>query len=48
MSSDKVHIMVDIETFDVIPSATILSIGACTMPGAQLTFYRELKNLCAS
>lgn len=45
MSQGKVHIMVDIETFDVKPTATILSLGACTVPGAQLTFYRECSHV---
>lgn len=43
MSVDKVHVMVDIETLDVIPSAQILSIGATTLdPDYPTTFYTEL------
>jgi exodeoxyribonuclease VIII len=42
MSSDKVHIMVDIETLDTNLSAVILSIGAVTMHREdQQTFYGE-------
>jgi DNA polymerase III epsilon subunit-like protein len=41
MSQAKIHIMVDIETLDVTPSAVILSIGAVTMPqdGAEQENY---------
>lgn len=39
--SPKVHIMVDIETLDVCPTAVILSIGACTLDEID-TFYQEL------
>ena len=45
-SQDPVHIMVDIETLDTIPSAVILSIGACVIckrPGNELTSYMELE-----
>lgn len=31
-STDPVHFMVDLETLDTIPSAVILSIGACVIP----------------
>lgn len=42
MSSDKVHVMVDIETLDTTPSAVILSLGAVTMHREdQQTFYGE-------
>lgn len=44
MSQDKVHIMVDIETEDVEPSAVILSIGACNIRETTTSkcFYSEL------
>lgn len=43
MSVDKVHVMVDIETLDVVPSAVILSIGATTLdPDYPIAFYSEL------
>jgi hypothetical protein len=42
MSSNKVHVMVDIECYDVVPTAVILSLGAVTMHRAdQQTFYAE-------
>ena len=42
MSQNKVHVMVDIETYDVIPSAVILSLGACTIrDSAAGCFYTE-------
>ncbi len=41
-SQDKVHVMIDIETLDVAPTAVILSIGACTIEeGPENTFYGE-------
>lgn len=45
MSQDKIHVMVDIETLGVIPSAVILSIGAITIvnsPVPEWNFYQEL------
>ena len=43
MSVDKVYVMVDIETLDVVPSAVILSIGACVIQDiVDTTFYVEL------
>lgn len=44
MSVDKVHVMVDIETLDVIPSAVILSMGAAVITDSltPMTFYIEL------
>lgn len=42
MSQDKVHIMVDLETYDVNPSAVILSIGACVIDAPEKRFYLEL------
>ena len=42
MSSDKVHVMVDIETYDTERTAMIASIGAITMHRAdQAMFYGE-------
>jgi len=41
MSSDKVHVMVDIETWDTKPSAVILSLGACVVTNTDVTFYKE-------
>ena len=42
MSSDKVHVMVDIETYDIERTAKIASIGAVTMRREeQQTFYGE-------
>jgi len=44
MSSDKINVMVDIETLDTERTAVILSIGACTMAPFTdtLTFYEEI------
>lgn len=44
MSQDKVHLMVDIESEDVEPSAVILSIGGCTIREIDTSkyFYSEL------
>lgn len=44
MSSSKINVMVDIETLDVLSSAVILSIGACTIEPftTALTFYEEI------
>lgn len=39
---NNVHVMVDIETYDVKPSAIILSIGACVITDIAMTFYKEL------
>lgn len=39
---NKVHVMVDIETFDTKSSALILSIGAVVITEPHMTFYREL------
>lgn len=44
MSQDKVHVMIDIETLDVIPSAVILSIGATVITDRfdeENFFYKE-------
>jgi len=40
--SNKIHIMVDIETYDTKPTAVILSIGACVITGVLQSYYREL------
>lgn len=44
MSSEKVNVMVDIETLDVKSTAVILSIGACTIElfTEAITFYEEI------
>ena len=42
MQTDKIHVMVDLETYDTKPTAVILSIGAVVITAPQLTFYREL------
>lgn len=44
MSSEKVNVMVDIETLDVKSTAVILSIGACTIEQftKAITFYEEI------
>lgn len=36
------HVMVDIETYDITPSAIILSIGACVITDTTQSFYLEL------
>lgn len=41
-SEDKLHVMVDIETYDIVPKAVILSIGACVIDDPSDTFYTEL------
>lgn len=41
MPSDRDHFMIDIETYDVTPSAVILSIGAERILGSE-TFYVEI------
>lgn len=42
MQTDKIHIMVDIETYDTKPTALILSIGACVITDPMQSYYREL------
>lgn len=42
MLQDKIHIMVDIETYDTKPTALILSIGACVITDPVQSYYREL------
>lgn len=42
MSSDKIHLMVDIESEDTEPSAVILSIGASDIKNPENCFYLEL------
>ena len=42
MQTDKIHIMVDIETYDTKPTAVILSIGACVVTDPGQNYYREL------
>lgn len=41
-NADKIHIMVDIETYDTKPTALILSIGACVITDPLQSYYREL------
>ena len=40
-SGQVTHVMVDIETLDTVPSAVILSIGACLIPRTSCQFYVE-------
>lgn len=45
MESPNIHIMIDIETYDIVPSAVILSIGATEIDphdSMASSFYREL------
>lgn len=41
-NSDKIHIMVDSETYDTKPTAVILSIGAVVIVDPIQSYYREL------
>lgn len=42
MQTDKIHIMVDLETYDTKPTAVILSIGAVVIVDPIQSYYREL------
>lgn len=36
----KAHVMIDLETFDVVPGAVIASLGACEFyPGTNIVFH---------
>ena len=41
-NTDPIHIMADIESLDVIPTAVIISIGAVTISGLSESFYLEV------
>lgn len=42
MQTDKIHFMVDLETYDTKPTAVILSIGAVVIVDPTQSYYREL------